>query len=190
MNNKYNNSVIYIIKCKNETIKDCYIGSTINFKNRKSCHKSRCYNENSKLFNLKVYKFIRDNGGWNNFEIKEMITHNCNNKEELLKLEGEYIKSYKPSLNNRIAGRTKKEYKKEYIENNKDKIKKYNKEYNKEYREKNKDKIKEKDKQYRENNKDKIKEKITCECGSIVNKSVFARHKKSKKHITYIENNI
>jgi len=177
MNNKYNNSIIYIIKCKDKTIKDCYIGSTINFKNRKKIHKSVCNNENSKSFNSKVYKFIRDNGGFNNFEIKKMITHNCNNKQELLKLEGEYIKLYKPSLNIKIEGRTRKEYrennklqikgkKKEYYEKNKDKInnkkKEYrelNKEYQKEYYEKNKLEINEKKKIYYQNNKDKIKEK-------------------------------
>jgi len=47
-----------------------------------------------------------------------------------------------------------KEYKKEYYENNKDKIKKGKKEY----RENNKDKIKEYDKEYKQNNKDKVKE--------------------------------
>ena len=52
-----------------------------------------------------------------------------------------------------LRGQCKK-CKKEYRENNKDKIK----EYQKEYREENKDKKKEYDKEYRENNKDKIKE--------------------------------
>jgi hypothetical protein len=47
-----------------------------------------------------------------------------------------------------------KEYKKEYYENSKDKIKKGKKEY----RENNKDKIKEYDKEYKQNNKDKLKE--------------------------------
>ena len=58
------------------------------------------------------------------------------------------------------------EYKKQYYEDNKDKIKQYcenNKdkiaEYHKQYREDNKDKISEKNKQYYENNKDKIAER-------------------------------
>jgi len=193
MNNKYNNSIIYIIKCKDETIKDCYIGSTINFKRRKYHHKSRCYNENSKSFNLKVYKFIRDNNGWDNFYFDILENVNCNTRKELCKLEGEYIKLYKPSLNTNIEGRTIKEYQKEYRKNNKDKIKKYNKEYRelnkeyqKEYYEKNKDKIKE----YYNDNKDKIREKnkdkIMCECGSIVRKSDIARHEKTIKCINIL----
>jgi DNA mismatch repair ATPase MutL len=49
----------------------------------------------------------------------------------------------------------RKEYMKEYYNQNKEKIK----EYKKEYYENNKEQIKEKKKEYRENNKEKIKEK-------------------------------
>ena len=81
-------------------------------------------------------------------------------------------------------------YDKQYYQDNKDKIK----EHQKQYRERNKDKIKEYkkeySKQYYEQNKDtiltKLKEKITCECGSTINKSEIARHRRSKKHIHYI----
>ena len=61
----------------------------------------------------------------------------------------EYYKEYHENNKDMI-----KEYQKEYHENNKDMIK----EYQKEYHENNKDKIKESKKEYRENNKDKIKE--------------------------------
>jgi len=199
MNNKYNNSVIYIIKCKDETIKDCYIGSTINFKNRKKNHKSDCYNEKCKSFNYKVYKFIRDNGGTDNFYFDILKNVNCNNKQELHKLEGEYIKLYTPSLNSQAAHTlyyvNRKEYDKKYYidnkdyilkvhnkwkKNNKDKIKEHNKEYNK--------KNKEYRKEYYEKNKDTINEKrkikMTCECGSIVRKSDIACHKKQKNILT------
>jgi hypothetical protein len=196
--NKYNNSIIYIIKCKNKDIEDTYIGSTIDFKNRKRQHHEICYNENSEKFNYKLYKCIRENGGWDNFEMKEMIQTNCKDKYELLKLEGYYIKLYEPSLNKQIAGRTMeewrndnkeeiKEYKKEYNEKNKE----YFKEYKKEWREKNKDKIKEYKKQYYEKHRDEVlkqqKEKIKCECGSFIRKSDIARHKQSKKHINLLK---
>jgi len=46
-------------------------------------------------------------------------------------------------------------------------------------------------KTYYQNNKDKLRqnsnEKITCECGSVVSKSHFGRHTKTKIHINYIE---
>ena len=72
-------------------------------------------------------------------------------------------------INKQIPNRTRKEYRKEYYEDNKDIIIEKNKEYyqnnkdiiiekKKEYRENNKDIIIEKKRKYRENNKDKIKE--------------------------------
>ena len=45
---------------------------------------------------------------------------------------------------------------------------------------------------HRENNKEKIKErqaeKVGCICGSIVRKLDIRRHERSKKHITFIDN--
>ena len=56
-------------------------------------------------------------------------------------------------------------------------------EYNKNLYVKNKEKILEQHKAYNEQNKVKVK----CECGSIVRKLAIARHKKSKKHKSYID---
>ena len=41
-----NEITIYKIYCKDESIKDIYIGSTSNFKRRKRDHRSRCNNSN------------------------------------------------------------------------------------------------------------------------------------------------
>lgn len=46
-----------------------------------------------------------------------------------------------------------------------------------------------KEKVLRKVNFDK-KNKITCECGSIVNKSYYSKHQKSNKHINFIKKNI
>jgi gas vesicle protein len=77
---------------------------------------------------------------------------------ELNRREGEHIRNNN-CINRYIAGRTKKEYR----EDNKEKIKEQKKEYyedNKEkikqYLENNKEKIKEQMKEYREDNKEKI----------------------------------
>ena len=44
---------------------------------------------------------------------------------------------------------------------------------------------------YREDNKEQIskqkKERVSCECGSIVNRDELSRHRKSKKHIKLLE---
>ena len=51
--------VIYIIT----TGYDAYVGSTNNFRTRISHHKYNIYNKNSKDYNAKVYKKIRENNG-------------------------------------------------------------------------------------------------------------------------------
>ena len=55
-------AVIYKISCLDETIKEAYVGSTLNFKDRMSQHKSNCNNEICKEYNKPLYKFIRENG--------------------------------------------------------------------------------------------------------------------------------
>lgn len=81
----------------------------------------------------------------------------------------------------------RKEYKKQYYQDNKEHIKKYQQEY----RDNNKELINSKKKEYRDNNKEEIDkkkaEKITCECGCIVSKQQIARHKKTQKHIKEME---
>ena len=61
----YSNCVIYKIQhIENEEL--LYVGHTTNFKQRKKAHKCACNclaNTNS---NLKVYKMMRENGGWDN----------------------------------------------------------------------------------------------------------------------------
>ena len=112
------------------------------------------------------------------YKIELIESYSCNNRTQLLKKEGEYIKSLE-CINKRIEGRTKEDHKKylkeyneknkasrqEYRENNKASKQEYDKEYrekNKEkikiYKEKNKERLKEKSKIYREKNKEKRKE--------------------------------
>jgi len=73
---------------------------------------------------------------------------------------------------------------KNYYQNNKDKIL--------DYYQKNKDKLIEQNKNYREKNRDKIleynNEKFNCECGGKYTRCHKARHERSKKHINYINN--
>ena len=108
----YLDSKIYKLCCKDLNIKDIYIGSTSQLLcKRKSAHKNSCNDEyNSKKYNLKVYNFIRDNGGFNNWDLILLDNVPCNNKEELHSIERTYIDNLKPTLNTQIPLRTKKEY--------------------------------------------------------------------------------
>jgi len=170
--NKYNESIIYQITCNDPNITDTYIGSTTDYKTRIRRHKNSCNNEKDNNYNCKVYQFIRENGGFDNFTFNILEECNCENKNDLQKKERYYIQLLKSNLNNNIPTRTQQEYELE----NRDKILEYQKQYNL-------DNI-EKYKQYYINNKNKIleyqKQKIICNiCNSEVCRSSLSRHKKS-----------
>lgn len=178
----FNNTIfgiIYLIKHKNSDDKKVYVGSSINLKGRIRKHRFSCNNEKSKEYNYNLYKYIRENGGFNMYRFIILECYVCNFKHELYDREDDYIKIYPNNLNTLRAYLTGRE------------IKEKIKEIKKKYYDENKDKIKEKDKKYYDENKEKIKEriseKITCECGRIVSKGVIARHRKSLKHIAYTE---
>ena len=76
----YKNALIYKICCNDPNITDIYIGSTTNFYQRTRAHKTSCNNPNGKSYNLHVYKFIRDNGGWKNWRMDLIEFYECNNK--------------------------------------------------------------------------------------------------------------
>lgn len=202
---------VYIIRSKDLSLHDIYIGSTKNMRKREITHKTNCYNENSRDYNIKVYKFIRDNGGWDNWEMVKIASVWYKATKSLKQIEQDYIDKYKPKLNSNRAYRSEeyyKEYKKqkvkEWFENNRE----YHIKYQNEYREKNKEVLKEKKKEYyhknidrlteylkewREKNKEVLKEKnyekFTCECGGRYIKQNEARHLRSNKHKSFIENN-
>ena len=164
---------VYKIVCKDETIKENYVGSSFDFKSRLHGHKCNCHNEKRRGYNLKVYQFIREHGGWDNWNMIKIIDVDCEDKSELRYYEQLYISSLNPTLNCKKSYTTEedkkeyiKEYNKEYKEKNKDKMKEYKKEWsqinkektkehNKEYYQQNKDNLKE----YYQQNKDKIKER-------------------------------
>ena len=145
-------NTIYKIYCLDSDIKDFYIGSSKKFKKRKMSHKFNCNNENRKSYNIKLYKFIRANGGYNNFDYEILLE---TIEDNIKILEQEYIKELKPALNCRSAcGFDSKEYRKQYKLKNKQKIR----EKDRLYRLKNKEKQKEKIKEYYQKNKEKIKQ--------------------------------
>ena len=71
---------MYQISCKNESIKDTYVGSTNNIQQRRWSHKSNCYNERRPHYNFHIYKFIRENGGWKNWIVTVLEEFECDTK--------------------------------------------------------------------------------------------------------------
>ena len=64
----YSNTIIYKIACKTTSCRELYVGHTTNFVQKKYNHKQCCTNQESKKYNCHLYKVIRENGGWDNFD--------------------------------------------------------------------------------------------------------------------------
>jgi len=200
----YQKTIMYKIVHNDLEITHVYIGHTTNFSRRKGCHKSSCNNEKNKYYHLKVYQMIRDNGGWENWNMIMIEVFPCSNSLEAHKRERELYEQYHANMNARspyITQDERKDLKKKYREDHQEKIKQYNKKYREEnkeerkeqkkkYREENKEEIKEYQKKYRDENKEKIKEekskKIPCKfCNKEICKSNMSHYLKiCKKNIT------
>jgi hypothetical protein len=170
------------------------VGSTIDLNSRITQHKYFCNNEKSVGYNYPVYRFIRDNRGWENWDFEILENYPCRNKEQLVVRERYWFEKLGAMLNERYPQRNEdenKEYDKQYREKNKEKIKERMKVYRKNNKEKIKEQKKEYTKQYIEKNKEKIKEqlkeKVECPCGSVVCRGALPKHKKSQKHQNYLK---
>lgn len=174
----------YIYKICCDDLPDfVYIGSTKAFRQRKRDHKKNCNNMKD---TRKLYNTIRENGGWENWRM--VIIEECGEisfTQARIKEEEHRVK-LNANLNVRrchVTEEQKKEYPKEYRENNKEK----KKESSDRWRENNKEEKREKDKEYRENNQDKFNEKHNCECGSVFTYKHKTRHFKTKIHLEYMK---
>lgn len=101
---------IYKLVSSDVEIKECYVGSTKNLKVRKWAHKKDCTNENLKGYNYYVYQFIRQNGGWENWDMVLLETVSYNTKYELHSRERYWIEELQAKLNKIIPTRTIEEY--------------------------------------------------------------------------------
>ena len=163
--------IIYKLVSTDINIKEIYVGSTINFRTRKSHHKGTCNNETDKKYNYNVYKYIRNNGGWDTFDMIQIeeVTHDT--KQQLHARERYWIEELKATLNKNIPTRTDAEYCK-----------------------KNREIIKIKNAKYRIDNKEAIKirnnKKHECSCGSIIRINDKAKHEKTIKHKNWLSTQI
>lgn len=94
----YSNTIIYKIFCKDTTIPDLYVGYTTNFVQRKHAHKQNC-NNNKSNYNYKLYDFIRNNGGWINWQMEIIAYFNYTTQYEATQKEHEICILLKATLN-------------------------------------------------------------------------------------------
>jgi predicted GIY-YIG superfamily endonuclease len=159
---------IYKIICKDENIKDCYVGSTKDFNKRKAQHKIDLQHRKMKLQTI-----INNNGGWDNWNMIEIEKIICENYNEARQKERYYYEKLNATLNSQQPVRYNYE----------------NLNQQKNYYIKNKELIIEKNKQYYVNNKEIILQKCLCICGNYYTKKHKARHELSKKHQDYLCSN-
>ena len=93
---------IYKISCKDQGITDIYIGSTNDVRKRGRVHKSACYNDKVKDHNMRIYQYIRANGGWENWMVTVLEEFQCENKMYKTKKERSFIEQLQPTLNERM----------------------------------------------------------------------------------------
>ena len=140
---EYTRAVIYKIVCRDPAVTQAYVGSTTNLVNRRACHKKKCNSPKAYHYNHFVYRFIRDHGGFDNWDIV-LVEENivgCSGSQTLHARERYWIETLHAELNTTIPTRTQKEWRadnkllykdtekvrhKRYREHNQDKIIKYN----------------------------------------------------------------
>ncbi len=110
----FKNSVIYHIRHM-ESKEVVYVGSTTNFSQRKAKHKY-LWNKEGKEFKYPIYCHIRDNGGFDYFEIIPIKSLKLENKTELIIAEQVEIDKHRNLVNRQKAHMTIEEHK-EYDKN-------------------------------------------------------------------------
>ena len=95
----YSNTIIYKITCNDPLVTDVYVGHTINFVRRKYQHKLACNNNLSCYNNVKLYKIIRNNGNWSNWDMSIVAFYKCKDQTEARQKEQEHFISLGATLN-------------------------------------------------------------------------------------------
>ena len=168
MDSKYQKGKIY--KITDVGYNKCYIGSTIEpLSNRMAkhrCHYKGHYKGLKQEFYMKCFELFNE-FGLENCKIELIEEYPCNSRMELLRREGEYIKSIE-CVNKQIAGRTKQEWRYD-----------------------NQERIHQKNIEYREKQRETIRMKkeikILCDCGKTFTNGHKARHERTKKHQAYLQ---
>ena len=182
----YSKAKIYMIYSTDSPVLLPYYGSTIQSLNRRlSDHKNhfKLWKQGKKTG---CSSFMLLEQGFDKVAIILVEDFPCNSKQELEIREAHYIKN-NPCINMQIpqgiVAKSRQDYDKQYRQANRDKIA----EQNKQYRQANQDKIAE----YYQANRDKIleyrRERVVCECGAVVSRDSLTRHRRTKKHQQWLD---
>ena len=102
-------SCVYSFQCKDKEVKEFYIGSTKEYSNRRCKHKNKYINN----YTYPLYQFIRQNGGWDNWDMIVEVKTDHLSKEDRLILEQVYKDLLEPHLNSyNVIGKDNEKLKK------------------------------------------------------------------------------
>jgi hypothetical protein len=94
---KYENTIIYKIICLIPDINNIYVGITTDMIRRKYYHKVKSMDPKNNKY--KLYHFINQHGGFNNFDIIEIKKISCMNNNQAKAQQYKYIKLLNADLN-------------------------------------------------------------------------------------------
>jgi len=132
---------IYRIVSINPELTNCYIGKTSNLHVRIIQHKSDCSNINSHRHNLPIYKYIRENGGFDNFEFINLKDEWLDGAENASTYEQHFFELYggfAQCLNINYPNRKVQVTSLLYYYEHQDHVKKYQAKYRTEHKEQSK----------------------------------------------------
>ena len=156
---------IRIYKIVNDIDDEVYVGSMKENSRLHGCLKAMLnhyrHNARKNKGNSKLLQCIRKHGV-EHFKIVSLEDVECGSINERRQHQQKWIDELKPTLNEKFIDKEQKQANNE---------KKYDKEYKKQ-----------------SNIKNNIQ--VRCECGSVVTKYLLTRHKQTKKHINYLEQNL
>lgn len=101
-------SGVYCLCCDDPLVTDFYIGFTKDFRQRMFSHRHNTTNSKCRKYNMKLYKFIREHGGfdnWTGYMIEE---------GDDVAREKHFYEMLQPTLNTQHCGLTPTEYRKKY----------------------------------------------------------------------------
>ena len=190
----YSKTHFYKIISKDINQRCLYVGHTTDFVRRRSQHKQACNQPNHQHHDLFLYKYIRDNEGWDNWQMVLIDTHNCENRLHALQTEREYIDNLNATLNQMKPFTTaieQKEKRKVWRDNNREKLNRQLNVINRRLRKEYPERFREYDRQKWIKHKDEIQKRqkqiIKCSCGICFQRTSKARHERSNFHQEYLK---
>lgn len=165
-NPDYSKCQIYKLVCKDLVVKDCYVGSTCSWIRRKSQHKNDIINKNGKAYNYKKAVIIRNNGGWENWEMVLIENCPCKTDLEARSKEREWLEKLGATMNSQTPLRTQEDINAKAAEHHAA----HREEINARCLARN-------------------SKKMTCACGAEHVKGFKSGHRKTKKHTDWVKQN-